>query len=71
MRLRSRETHAAISRAFEALSEPLPYALFRVHGKIESLTRAQFEQALRDARLCRCGECLCCRAKQYAEENGL
>lgn len=67
--MRSRETHAAIGRAFDALASPIPYALFRVYGKEVALSRPQFEQAQRDAAHCRCGECLCCRARAYAQEN--
>ena len=49
--------------------EPTPFASFRFHGEVVSLTPAQFEQALRDAVKCRCGDCLCCRAREYANET--
>ena len=44
----------------------IPFAVFRVFGIEARLTEAQFRQAVADFRHCRCGECLCCRAGQYA-----
>lgn len=46
----------------------LPYVQFRVNGSIVSMTRPQYEQALRDAKLCRCGTCVCCEAVRYHRE---
>lgn len=46
-----------------------PYALFRFNGEEVRMTQAQFEQAVRDARLCKCGRCLCCRAAEYLRES--
>lgn len=48
----------------------IPFAQFRWDGRPLSMTRTQFEQALRDARVCGCGECLCCRAAQYERHAG-
>ncbi len=45
-----------------------PFAMFRYRGEVIEMTREQFEQALRDARLCRCGDCLVCRAAGYDRE---
>ena len=46
----------------------IPYAQFRFDGQVMNLTRHQFEQAVRDAKHCRCGTCLCCRALEYQQE---
>jgi hypothetical protein len=45
--------------------EELPYVQFSFGGNVVSLSRAQYGQALRDARLCKCGQCLCCAARAY------
>ncbi len=49
-------------------NEAIPFAQFRFHGEVVSMTRAQFEQALRDGKLCYCENCLACRAVEYARE---
>jgi hypothetical protein len=46
----------------------VPYVQFRFNGEVVKLSKEQFEQCLRDARLCRCGACLCCRAEEYYNE---
>ena len=47
----------------------IPFAMFRFNGATVTMTQAQFEQARRDARLCRCHACLCCRAAEYWHET--
>ena len=42
-----------------------PFAIFRYRGEVVEMTRDQFHRALRDAMLCRCGDCLACRAAGY------
>jgi len=49
----------------------IPFAQFRFQGEIVNLTQEQFEQCLRDAKVCRCGDeetCLCCRVKAYFDK---
>ena len=43
----------------------IPYASFMYDGQVIKMDARQFQQALRDARLCRCHACLCCRARAY------
>ena len=45
-----------------------PFAMFRYRGEVVEMNRDQFHRALRDARLCRCGNCLACRAAVYDTE---
>jgi hypothetical protein len=45
-----------------------PYVQFYYAGRVQSLTREQYEQALRDARMCKCRSCLCCTAVAYHRE---
>jgi hypothetical protein len=46
----------------------MPYVQFHWRGAVRSFTREQYEQALRDARKCKCGDCLCCAAVEYHRE---
>lgn len=46
----------------------VPYVQFYWRGEVRNLTREQYAQALRDARLCKCGDCLCCAAIAYHRE---
>ena len=47
----------------------IPYALFRNYGREVRMTEKQYRDAERVARICRCGECDCCRALEYVKEN--
>lgn len=42
-----------------------PFVMFRYRGEVIEMTREQYLQALRDALLCRCGNCLACRAAGF------
>lgn len=44
----------------------IPFAAFRFNGEVIQMTRAQFDQAVRDSRHCSCKSCLVCRAAEYA-----
>jgi hypothetical protein len=46
----------------------VPFALFRNHGREVAFTREDYEQAKAVARICRCGDCDCCRAVEYVRE---
>lgn len=46
-----------------------PYAQFRFNGQVVVMNRHQFTQAVSDGKTCRCGNCLACRATEYAKEN--
>jgi hypothetical protein len=46
-----------------------PYVQFSYRGAVQSLTREQYEQARRDARACKCGDCLCCAAVSCHRET--
>ena len=49
--------------------DSFPYAQFRFNGQIVKMTKAMFEQALRDSRHCKCNSCLICRVREYYEET--
>ncbi len=36
---------------------------------VSVMSLAQLEQAKRDARLCRCGQCLCCYVKENSKQE--
>lgn len=44
----------------------VPFAMFRFDGEVVEMTKAQFDQALRDSRHCSCKACLVCRVAEYA-----
>ncbi len=48
----------------------IPFAQFRFSGETVTMNQRQFDQAIRDARLCHCHRCLVCRAAEYAKDNG-
>ncbi len=50
--------------------EILPFAQFRFNAEVITLNEHQFRQAIADGKLCGCGECLACRAVEYATESG-
>jgi hypothetical protein len=47
----------------------IPYAQFRFDGEVVTMNKAQFDQAVRDGRLCKCGQCLACRAWEYLKDS--
>lgn len=51
------------------MATEIPHAQFRFNGEVISMTEAQFGLAIRDARICGCGQCLACRALEYGQEN--
>ena len=64
-------TQACCERGYlQAVEAPCedtaPYAMFRFNGEVVILTRRQFVEATGTP--CKCGSCLCCRAKEYEKE---
>ena len=45
-----------------------PYAVFSFKGEQIRMPEHQFRQALAIARICKCGDCLCCRALEYQRD---
>ena len=49
--------------------EIIPFAMFRYNGEVITLNERQFKQAVADGRICRCKDCLACRALEYYNET--
>jgi hypothetical protein len=52
-----------------AVSQIVPFAQFLFNDEVVSMNKQQFEQAVKEGKLCRCQSCLACRAKEYFEET--
>jgi hypothetical protein len=44
------------------------YARIRYGDEIIEMSEYQFEQAVRDGKACRCGECLACAAHEHLKQ---
>ena len=47
----------------------IPYVMFRFNGEVITLTKNQFENAVRDSIHCNCKDCLVCTALDYYNNN--
>lgn len=60
-------------RFFEAIMDTreVPYALVWFNGTQVPMNEHQFKQAVRDGALCRCRNCLACRAYAHSNEDDI
>ena len=51
------------------IMQKIPYAQFSFNGEIINLNKNQFDQGVRDGKICRCNNCLACRCNEYLTET--
>lgn len=53
----------------DTLPPDTPYAVFSFQGtKVIIMDERQFKQAVADGKLCKCGDCVACRAAEHERD---